>query len=52
MKNGSIFSGIVLSYDENLNLYLSNAKEGGENGREFKFLILKGGNVVSINPVE
>lgn len=52
MKNGSTFSGKVMSYDENLNLYLSSAKEEGENGREFKSLILKGGNVVYINPVE
>ncbi len=52
MKNGSIFTGKVASYDENLNLYLSDAQEAGEGGREFKSLVLKGGNIVTISPVE
>ncbi len=52
MKNGSTFSGVVVSYDENLNLYLSNAKELDDEGREFKSLVLKGGNIVSLSPVE
>lgn len=52
MKNGSIFTGKVTSYDENLNLYLSGAKEDGDHGRDFKSLVLKGGNIVSISPVE
>ncbi len=52
MKNGSIFTGTVASYDENLNLYLSGAQEDGEEGREFKSIVLKGGNIVTISPVE
>jgi small nuclear ribonucleoprotein (snRNP)-like protein len=52
MKNGAIFTGKVMSYDENLNLYLSGAKETLENGREFKSIVLKGGNIVTISPVE
>jgi small nuclear ribonucleoprotein (snRNP)-like protein len=51
MKNGATFSGKVMSYDENLNLFLSGAKETVENGREFKSIVLKGGNIVSISPV-
>jgi small nuclear ribonucleoprotein (snRNP)-like protein len=51
MKNGATFSGRIMSYDENLNLHLSAAKEKVENGREFKSLVLKGGNIVSISPV-
>jgi small nuclear ribonucleoprotein (snRNP)-like protein len=50
MKNGRSFSGTILSYDESLNLFLSNAKELEEEGRSFKNLILKGGNIVSISP--
>jgi small nuclear ribonucleoprotein (snRNP)-like protein len=52
MKNGSTFSGIIESYDENLNLFLTNVKEKGEGGRDFKTLVLKGGNIVSISPVK
>lgn len=52
MKNGSIFTGKIVSYDENLNLYLSGAREDEEGGRDFKSLVLKGGNIVSISPVE
>ncbi|MFV2041550.1 MAG: LSM domain-containing protein [Candidatus Hydrothermarchaeales archaeon] len=42
----------MASYDENLNLYLSGAQEDGEDGREFKSIVLKGGNIVTISPVE
>jgi small nuclear ribonucleoprotein (snRNP)-like protein len=52
MKNGSIFSGTIESYDENLNLFLTEAKEKGEEGRDFKTLVLKGGNIVSISPIK
>ena len=52
MKNGSVFSGKVVSYDENLNLYLSGVKEASDGGRDFKSIVLKGGNIVSISPVE
>jgi small nuclear ribonucleoprotein (snRNP)-like protein len=52
MKNGSTFTGKVQSYDENLNLYLSEAKEIMDGGREFKKLVIKGGNIVFISPIE
>jgi len=52
MKNGSIFTGKVASYDENLNLYLTGVKESTEEGRDFKSMVLKGGNIISISPVE
>jgi small nuclear ribonucleoprotein (snRNP)-like protein len=52
MKDGRNFSGKVSSYDENLNLCLSEAKEIGDGGREFKSIVLKGGNIVSISPVD
>ncbi len=52
MKNGAIFTGTVKSYDENLNLYLSEVVENVEKGRKFKSLVLKGGNIVSISPEE
>jgi small nuclear ribonucleoprotein (snRNP)-like protein len=52
MKNGSHFSGRMVSYDENLNLFLEGVKELSGDGREFKGVVLKGGNIVSISPVE
>ena len=52
MKGGSAFSGTMESYDENLNLFLSDAKELKEQIRGFKHLVIKGGNVISISPVE
>ncbi|RMF91747.1 MAG: small nuclear ribonucleoprotein [Methanobacteriota archaeon] len=52
MKNGASFTGRMLSYDENLNLFLEDARELEVGGREFKSLVLKGGNIVCISPVE
>lgn len=51
MKNGSSFFGKMASYDESLNLFLVDAKELSGEGRAFKSLVLKGGNIVSISPV-
>lgn len=49
MKNGNSFSGTMMSYDENLNLYLTGAKSI-ENDTEYKHLVLKGGNIISVIP--
>lgn len=52
MKNGGSFFGKMASYDENLNLFLVDAKELSGEGRKFKSIVLKGGNIVSISPAE
>jgi len=52
MKDGRSYSGTVMSYDENLNLFLSKAKEIDGSKREFKSLVLKGGNIVYISPLK
>lgn len=43
------YSGILKSYDAELNLFLQNAEEI-ETERKFKKIIIKGGNLISVMP--
>lgn len=54
MKNGKSYRGKISSYDENLNLFLTEAEEISEKGenRKFPSIVLKGGNIVFITPDE
>ncbi len=49
MKDGSVYVGRLISYDENLNLFLKGVKDNGLE-REFASIVLKGGNIVSVSP--
>jgi len=50
MKDGRCFTGVVESYDDSLNLWLTKARELST-GREFKEVVLKGGNIASLSLV-
>lgn len=52
LKDGRVIQGKLGGYDEYMNMVLENTEEEkGEEKRRLGTLILRGNNVVSINPI-